>query len=408
MELKFPGQTIIWTLQVPPPEKITVADIQPMLDTIKARSEVVTKLREIYRTTAITLNMYGSKLGNGPCEGLFDLATSEDDFVRCAYPTNDALTNAIATLETKSTVVLDLVALTTLRLLSITRQILSSGRFRFVISAATYTELQELRAKARFSTPLGTMFYKDNQHYMTQTTQEQSEREKAAFEAWMQCAEKNTTVVSVPEIATLDPERRRVLEKVFGWEGLEAAVAALAPGRILWTDDLVLAEYAKHDLGVERVWTQAVVEHLAVRKLIDPAVAQEAYAKLVGFNYQATHFRGSAIVAALRITNGSTNEFPMRQMILAFAPLAASVADRKTALLMLGEFILQLSLEPFLPETKCVATKAILDTFPTDAATKAQLDLFSVQYGNLMKLNPVGQADFHRCFERWKRERLTL
>lgn len=94
--------------------------------------------------------MYGAKLGNGPCEALFDLATSEDEFVRCAYPTTDALANAIATLETKSTAVLDLVALTTLRLLGITRQVLTSGRFRFVVSAATYTELQELRAKAVF------------------------------------------------------------------------------------------------------------------------------------------------------------------------------------------------------------------------------------------------------------------
>ena len=128
----------------------------------------------------------------------------------------------------------------------------------------------------------------------------------------------------------------------------------------------------------------------------------------MGFNYQATHFRGSAIVAALRITNGSTNEFPMRQMILGFAPLAASVAVRKTALLMLGEFIIQLSLEPFLPETKCVATKALLDRFPTDPATKHQLDLFSLQCGNLMTLNPVGQTDFLRCFQQWKRERLTL
>jgi hypothetical protein len=122
MELKFPGQSVIWTLHVPPPEKLTVADIQPMLDTIKARSEVVAKLRDIYRTTAITLNMYGAKLGHGACEALFDLATSEEDFVRCAQPTTDALPSAIATLETKHTVVLDLVALTTLRLLGITRQ----------------------------------------------------------------------------------------------------------------------------------------------------------------------------------------------------------------------------------------------------------------------------------------------
>jgi len=91
MELKFPGQTIIWTLHVPPAEKLTVADIQPMLDTIKARSEVVARLRDIYRTTAITLNMYGAKLGQGACEALFDLVTSEEDFVRCAQATTDAL-----------------------------------------------------------------------------------------------------------------------------------------------------------------------------------------------------------------------------------------------------------------------------------------------------------------------------
>ena len=410
MEFKFPGQTIIWTLHVPPPEKLTVEDIQPMLDTIKGRSEVVTKLRDIYRTTAITLNMYGTKLGNGPCEALFDLATSEEDFVRCAHPTPDALPDAVATLETKRTVVLDLVALTTLRLLGITRQVLTSGRFRFVISAATYTELQELRVKARFATPHGTMFYKNGQHYMTQTTEEQSERAKSAFEEWMQCVEKNTTVVSVPEIAALDPERRKVLEKAFGWEGLEAAFAALAPDCILWTDDLVFAEYAKSEVGGQRVWTQAIVEYLAIRGLLDRALAQETYAKLVGFNYQSTHFRGMTMVAALRVSHGSIDAFPMRQIIQAFAPLAASplAADRKNAFLMLGEFVLQLSLEPFLPETKCVATRALLDTFPTDPANRRQLELFSVACAKAMNLNPVGQADFLRCFDQWKREKLTL
>lgn len=296
------------------------------------------------------------------------------------------------------------------QLLGVTRQVLTSGRFHFVIAAATYTELQELRAKARFSTPHGTMFYKDGQHYMTQTTEEQSEREKAAFEEWMQCVEKNTTVISVPKVAALDPERRKVLEKAFGWEGLDAAVASVATETILWTDDLVFAEYAKAELGVERVWTQAIVEYLAIPSLIDRAVAEEAYAKLVGFNYQATHFRGSTMVAALRVSNGSVDTFPMRQVIQAFAPLAASasVADRQNALQMLGEFIVKLSLEPFLPETKCFATRALLDTFPIDAETKAQLVAFCAQCGSLMTLNPVGQADFLNCFDRWKQGKLTL
>jgi hypothetical protein len=43
---------------------------------------------------------------------------------------------------------------------------------------------------------------------MAQTTEEGSERHKAAFQEWMECVEANTPVVSVPEVARLTPERR--------------------------------------------------------------------------------------------------------------------------------------------------------------------------------------------------------
>jgi hypothetical protein len=192
------------------------------------------------------------------------------------------------------------------------------------------------------------MYYEGGQHYMTQTTEEQSEREKAAFEEWMRCVE----------------------------------------------------------LGVERVWTQALVEHLVNRGLIDRALAQEAYAKLVGFNYQATHFTGGVIVAALRVSNGSVDAFPMRRMIQAFGPLATG--NRNTAFLVLAEFVLKLSLEPLLPETKCIATRALFDTFPNDAPTRAQLAAFRIQCARLMTLNPLAAADFLKCFDQWNGEKLTL
>jgi len=100
------------------------------------------------------------------------------------------------------------------------------------------------------------------------------------------------------------------------------------------------------------------------------------------------------LVAALRVSNGSVDAFPMRQMIQVIGRLAADTANRNTALLMLAEFVLRLSVEPLLPETKCIATKGLLDAFPTDAATKAQLAFFRVQCAGFMKLNPLAQADF--------------
>jgi hypothetical protein len=92
------------------------------------------------------------------------------------------------------------------------------------------------------------------------------------------------------------------LEKIFGWEGVEARLllhwrlGAFSGPTISFSRRLPRSE-----LRVEGGWTLALVEHLVNRGLIDRAVAEEAYAKLVGFNYQITHFRGSVIVAALRV-----------------------------------------------------------------------------------------------------------
>jgi hypothetical protein len=275
-----------------------------------------------------------------------------------------------------------------------------------VLSPATLAALQQLRAKSRFAAAHGTMYYDNGQHYMSHTTEERSAKQKAAFEEWMRSVENNTSVITVAELAALDPKRRGELEKMFGRDGVEAALLALAPGHVLWTDDFVFAEVAKSELGVERVWTQAMVEHLANRGLIDRALADEAHAKLVGFDYQCTHFTGTVMVAALRASNGSVDAFPVHQMIRAFAPLR--VTNRDGAMRLLAEFILRLTLDPMLPETRCIATKAFLDTFPTDASTTAQLLSFRSQCARLMTLNPLSGADFLQCFDQWRKQRLMV
>ena len=63
MQLKFGGQSVIQTMRVPPPERLTAADLQPILDSVKTRSEAISKLREIYRSTPVTLHMFGDQLG---------------------------------------------------------------------------------------------------------------------------------------------------------------------------------------------------------------------------------------------------------------------------------------------------------------------------------------------------------
>lgn len=398
MEIKFRDQSVIRTVRIPTPDALTAADVQPILDSVQRQAEAVIKVRESYKEQPVPIAMYGAQLGHGAYEALVDLAVSENSFVRCAHPQMDLFTDAMSALGTKSTVVLDLVALGTLQLLGVTRQVLTSGA-RFVLSPATVTALHQLGAKSRFSVAHGTMFYKDGQHYFHQTTQEQTDAQRASFEEWMRCVEEHTVTLPVPEVAALNPTRRSDLEQLFGRDGLEAAILALAPGSILWTDDLTLAEVFKQEFGTERIWTQVALESLANRGLIDRSTVDECHAKLLAFGYQSTHFTGATITAALRISIGSTENFPMRQAIEAFRNVVES--NRLVALRLLAEFILRLSLEPMLPETKCLALEELLNNFPSDATTLAQLVFFRDQCNVLMALNPIGQRDFLSCFNRW-------
>ena len=186
------------------------------------------------------------------------------------------------------------------------------------MTPSTFTELRALRAKSRFSTPHGTMYYEKGKHYFSKTPEEESQNRRLPSKNTVQCVEKNVSVTPVPQLATLTPERRELLEKILGLYGLESALLALAAGHIWWTDDFAADEVAKSEFGVERVWTQALLEHMANLGLIDRSVVDEAYAKLVGFNYQSTHFTGAVMVAALRVSNGSLDGPPTKQIVRAF------------------------------------------------------------------------------------------
>jgi hypothetical protein len=87
MQKKFGDQSVIQMMRIPPAESVTLEELQPMLDRVKAQSEAVLQLRELYKSSPVTLRLYGVSFGDGAYEGLFDLAISESDFVKCAAPT---------------------------------------------------------------------------------------------------------------------------------------------------------------------------------------------------------------------------------------------------------------------------------------------------------------------------------
>jgi len=75
--------------------------------------------------------------------------------------------------------------------------------------------------------------------------------------------------------------------------------------------------------------------------------------------------------------------------------------NRIIALRQLAEFVLRLSMEPMLPETKCLAFESLLNAFPKDSATRTQLLAFRDQCARVMIFNPLEQRRFMVCFDHW-------
>jgi hypothetical protein len=82
---------------------------------------------------------------------------------------------------------------------------------------------------------------------------------------------------------------------------------------------------------------------------------------------------------------------PRRSCLLLKTCRAGIANNRLIAFRQLAEFVLRLSTEPMLPETKCVAIKSLLESFPSDPATTAQLSSLRNQCAKLMILNPLEQ-----------------
>jgi hypothetical protein len=57
-------------------------------------------------------------------------------------------------------------------------------------------------------------------------------------------------------LAEIDAEVRQTLIDLFGEDTAEAVAFAAREGAVLWTDDLAVAEIARSELGVRRIWSQ--------------------------------------------------------------------------------------------------------------------------------------------------------
>ncbi len=316
--------------------------------------------------------------------------------------TPEERSQAVQALQTAKALVIDLTALATLRLLGM-EQILSSKRFRFVVSERTWVALKDMEFKAKLlSGPGGILLYEGGKHVMHEETAAEKEQRFRDDSRFITLVEGATEVQSWPGLAAVEPEKREALEKFFGPYGAESMVLASDPDFVLWTDDLVQAQTAAQEFGCRRVWSQLVLGALADAGLLTLAQYADVSASLVGAEFMTTWFDSLSMLVALQLAEWSIEEKPAAQILQIFSN---PNADIQALFRLFVEFVIRIFKEPVALDMKCSVICAFLDVIAKRAEAMVILNSLRAASPRLFGINVIGKDQFEQCFDRWLKHR---
>jgi hypothetical protein len=163
-------------------------------------------------------------------------------------------------------------------------------------------------------------------------------------------------------LASIEAERRERMINFFGRHGAESIVIASMPGHVLWTDDMILADFAKTEFGVRRVWTEAAMQARAQAGNLDPAELATASTKLAGWGYSFTTPSIETLMRAGSVAVWNPDQFPLKQALDQFASDSMNMSD---AVRLGAELIVKIYNDQYLRGQRRTVTSRLLDRLAT-------------------------------------------
>jgi tetratricopeptide (TPR) repeat protein len=401
MPVRFPSEAPNFqSVRIGGPDELD-RGIATVLASVRERAEQVKSLQAVYLSQPIIpVHLYAKRFGKNAYEGIMHLAETESVSVKCSNPDAVAFAAAVSSLETAKSVVLDLSAIATIRLLGID-DLLSSHEF--VLSQDSALELRETLIDDEPERQGGTMVYNDNDGCYS-LYEEPSEQRRDRIKRDKEFCETilaKTKIKPHLGLASVEETQRETLIKFFGEYGTEAVIMAMEPDTVLWTDDLAQGGLATSMFGVRRVWSLAFLEFCLRRGLLSAERYCEAVAKLVGMRYQVTPFNNVVLVQAAKLAKYQPSAWPFAQAVEAFSIPNAAVDNLLRIILL---FFIQLSEESVVSQGIGGLVATLLEALWQNP--QARLPLLAVRRnsGRVFGLNVVAEANFNAIFDQWNRQ----
>ena len=308
--------------------------------------EVRDNAHKFYALTPLSIHGYAERVGLNDLQAALSLAARTDAIIKCCLGSEDEMDAALTSYNRAHSIVLDMTAIATLSLLG-RLDLLKNWARRFIVSQAT---MQELR---RFQ-------FEPNAAMAATTNRTSSDIATVDLElrGLADAIASACTVIDGSVLSTLTPNQREELVGHFGLHGAESIMLASMPGHVLWTDDRVVANAARIDFGVRRIWTQSAFMARVQEGSLDPAALATAGTKLAGWGYSFTTPSLENLMRAGAVSYWDPDQFPLKQALDQFATESVRMAD---AVILAAELIVNIYDDSHLRATREPVIARLLD-----------------------------------------------
>jgi TPR-GreAB-C-PIN type conflict system protein len=366
---RFPGQTEIETITARSemiPWSEMSGDFDSMFEATNGRrEEAIKQIERAYIKKPIPIHAVADRLNVNDLQATFIMAQRPELPIKCCTGSAEELALALGIFERANSIVLDLTAIASLCMLG-RLNLLPTWPRQFVITQTTLTELRRqsfednlLRLPPGFSASLS-------------ANGNDGKRADVQLKGLADALQSVCRVRDGAVLASIDSDRRDRLVSFFGRHGAESIVAASMPGHVLWTDDRILADLARTEFGVRRVWTEAALQARAKAGNLDPAELATASTKLAGWGYSFTTPSVETLMRAGSVAVWNPDQFPLKQALDQFASDTMSMQD---TVRLAAELIVKLYNDQYLRGQRRTVTSRLLDRLATRAGGRDAIEV---------------------------------
>ncbi len=400
LQVRFGPSAKLQSVHVGPETAIAQPGLVSVMTSVQERARQVALVQSWYADQPMSLHLYGSRFGKNAYVALQHVAQTEGMVVKCFDGNPADAERAISILRERPTVLVDLSAIATARLLGL-EWVFGTKQYNFIATEGTWKELQDtFRERAPDGEKGGSISYEDGMYVFQEEDPQAAALRRAEDQAFLDSFQKSVQIIPAMELASVEPKTREVLVNYLGRYGAETIVLAGKPQVIMWCDDAPQSQLSATTFGGRRASSQMILLSLTEAGILQPDEYAKAVAKMIGMGFTTIFFDAKCVLECAKLAEYRTGRFPLKQMLEVFQNANLSAMDLVRQFL---EFFVLLQGEPILPQQKALIVRAFLDCLWRNPTTHGMVLSLRSMSARLFGLNVVAESEFDAFFDAWVR-----